>query len=155
MELTSKILEQRAINARPKMEEHLFIVMNKSTHEEHLAQTLQTNNKQFKITVTFSTGYNGIFIITSKNNKFYFIKPANELVMNTIPHGPYELGSPDLEIKRIIIEEGHFTEDFYSFSIKPNFSTLGSIIEITNANFLIDFTYDYKIRDLLGFNMFF
>ena len=41
--------------------------------------------------------------------------------MITIPHGAYELESLDLEIKRIITEEGHITEDFYPFSIKPNF----------------------------------
>ena len=57
-----------------------------------------------------------------------------------------------MEIKRIIIEEGHITEAFYPFSIKPNFSTLGSIIEITNPNFFIDLTYDNTIRSLLGFS---
>ena len=152
MELPSKLLEQIAFNTRPKIEEHLLIVMDKSIHEEHLFQPLQTNNKQFKIAITFLTGYNGIFNISSKNNKFYFINPANETVMITIPHGAYELESLDLEIKRIIIEEGHITKDFYPFSIKPNFSTLGSIIEITDPNFSIDFTYDDTIRDLLGFN---
>ena len=74
MELPSKLLEQIAFNTRPKIEEHILIVMNKSIHEEHLSQTLQTNNKQFKIAVTFLTVYNGIFKITSKNNKFYFSK---------------------------------------------------------------------------------
>ena len=44
--------------------------MDKSTHEEHLFQPLQTDNKQFKIAVTFLTGYNGIFNITSLNIKF-------------------------------------------------------------------------------------
>ena len=48
--------------------------MDKSTHEEHLSQALQTNNKQFKIAVTFLTAYNGIFNVTNSNNKFYFIK---------------------------------------------------------------------------------
>ena len=152
MELPSKLLEQIAFNTRPKIEEHMLIVMVKSTHEEYLSQPLQTNNKQFKLAITFLTGYNGIFNITIKNNKFYFINPANEIVMITIPHGAYELESFDLEIKRIIIEEGHITKDFYPFSIKPNFSTLGSIIEITDPNFSIDFTYDNTIRDLLGFN---
>ena len=152
MELPIKLLEQIAFNTRPKIEEHLLIVMDKSIHEEHLFQPLQTNNKQFKIAITFLTGYNGIFNISSKNNKFYFINPANETVMITIPHGAYELESLDLEIKRIIIEEGHITKDFYPFSIKPNFSTLGSIIEITDPNFSIDFTYDNTIHDLLGFN---
>ena len=74
MELPSKLLEQIAFNTRPKIEEHMLIVMDKSTHEEHLFQSLQTNNKQFKRAVTFLSGYNGIFNITNSNNKFYFKK---------------------------------------------------------------------------------
>ena len=53
MELPRKLLEQIAFNTRPTIEEHMLIVMDKSTHEEHLFQLLQTNNKQFKIAVTF------------------------------------------------------------------------------------------------------
>ena len=33
MELPIKFLEQIAFNARPRIEEHILIVMNKSTHE--------------------------------------------------------------------------------------------------------------------------
>ena len=152
MEIPSKLLEQIAFNTRPMIEEHLLIVLDKSTNEEHLSEPLQINIKQSKIAVTFFTGYNGIFNITSKNNKFFFVNPANEIVMITVPHGAYELESLDLEIRRIKIEEGHITKDFYPFSIKPNFSTLGSIIKITHPNFLFHFTYDHTIRDLLGFN---
>ena len=54
--------------------------MDKSTHEEHLSQPLQTNNKQFKIAVTFLTGYNGIFSVKKSNNKFYFKKSITEVV---------------------------------------------------------------------------
>ena len=72
MELPSKRLEQIAFNTRPKIEEHMLIVMDKSIHEEYLFQPLQTNNKQFKIAVTFLTGYNGIFNVTSKNKKILF-----------------------------------------------------------------------------------
>ena len=74
MELPSKLLEQTAFITRPKLEEHIVIVMDKSTHKEHLFQTLQTNNKQFEMAVTFLTGYNGIFIVTNSNLKFYFKK---------------------------------------------------------------------------------
>ena len=70
MELPSKLLEQKAFNTRTKREEHLFIVMDKSTHEEHLSQAFQTNNKQFKIAVTFLSGYNGNFNVTNSNNTF-------------------------------------------------------------------------------------
>ena len=64
----------------------------------------------------------------------------------------YEIESLNKEIKRIIIDEGHFTSADYPFLIKPNFSTLGSIIEITNKESAISFIPDDSIRDLLGFN---
>ena len=70
MELPSKLLKQIAFNTRLKIEEHLLVVMDKSTHEEHLDQPLQTNNKQFKIAVTFLTVYDGNFNITNLNKNF-------------------------------------------------------------------------------------
>ena len=38
MELPSKLLEQIAFNTRPKIEEHMLIVMDRSCHEKHLSQ---------------------------------------------------------------------------------------------------------------------
>ena len=155
MELPSKLLEQIAFNTRPKIEEHILIIMDKSTHEEHLSQPLQTNNKQFKIAVTFLTAYNGIFNVTNENNKFYFTKSItddNHYILITIPPGSYELESLNNEIKRIIINDEHFTEDTYPFVIKPNFSTLGSIIEISNKESAISFKARDSIGSLLGFN---
>ena len=72
MELSSKLLEQIAHNTRPKIEEHMLMVMDESMHEVHLSQPLQTNNKQFKIAVTFLSAYNGIFNVTNRNKNFYF-----------------------------------------------------------------------------------
>ena len=156
MELPSKIIEQIAFNTRPKIEEHMLIIMDKSTHEEHLSQPLQTNNKQFKIAVTFLTGYNGIFNVTISNNKFYFTKSVTDedgYIIITIPQGGYEIESLNNEIKRIIIDEEHYTETNYPFNIKPNFSTLGSIIEIsTGLGPVITFVPDDSVGNLLGFN---
>ena len=45
MELLTKLLEQIAFNTKPKNEEHLLIVMEKSTHEEHQGQPLQFSKK--------------------------------------------------------------------------------------------------------------
>ena len=56
------------------------------------------------------------------------------------------------EIKRIIIDEEHYTEANYPFKIKPNFSTLGSIIEIVPQGPIISFMFDDSIKDLLGFH---
>ena len=154
MELPSRLLEQIAFNTRPKIQEHMLIVMNKSTHEEHLFQPLQTNNKQFKIAVTFLSGYNGIFNVINSNNKFYFKKTiSNEdgFFQITIHPGAYEIESLNDEIKRITIDEGHYTEANYPFKIKPNFSTLGSIIEISPQGPIISFMFDDSIKNLLGF----
>ena len=155
MELPSKLLEQIAFNTRANLEEHRLIVMDKSTHEEHLSQPLQTNIKQLKIAVTFLIGYNGIFNVTNSNNKFYFKKTITDedgFVQITIPPGAYEIESLNDEIKRIIIDEDHYTEAIYPLKIKPNFSTLGSIIEISPQRPTNSFTFDDSIRDVLGFN---
>ena len=132
----------------------MLIIMKKSIHEEHLHQSLQINNKQFKIAVTFLTGYNGIFNVTNENIKFYFKKTISDdgFIKITIPPGAYEIESLNNEIKRIIIDEEHYTESNYPFTIKPNFSTLGSIIERSPQGPISNFMFDDSIRDLLGFN---
>ena len=37
MELPSKLLEKMVYNTKPKTDEHMLIVMDKSTQEEHLS----------------------------------------------------------------------------------------------------------------------
>ena len=155
MDLPTKILEQIAFNSRFKIEEHMLIVMKESTHEKYLSQPLQTNNKQIKIAIKFLTMFNGIFNITNSNNKFHFKKSiTNEddfIQINIVP-GAYEIENLHNEIKRIITDKGYYTEDEYLFTIKPNFSTLGSIIEISPTGPIISFVFEDSIRNLLGFN---
>ena len=155
MELPSKLLEQIAYNTRPKTEEHMLIVMDKSTHEEHLSQPLRKNNEKFKIAVTSLSGYNGIFNVTNSNFKFYFKKTITDeggFIQITLLLGAYEIESLNDESKRIIIDEEHYTEANYPLKIKPNFSTLGSIIEISPQGRILSFMFDDSIKDLLGFH---
>ena len=98
-------------NSGLKIEEHRLIVMDKPTHEEITTQPLRTNIKQFKIAVTFLTGYNGIFSKTTKNEKFYF-KTAiddDDFTEITISSEGDELESVNKDIKRNVIEEDYFT----------------------------------------------
>ena len=67
MEVHSKILEQIVFNTRPKIGEHMLIVMDKSTHEENLSQPLQTIKKQFKIAITFLSACTGFSKVTNSN----------------------------------------------------------------------------------------
>ena len=105
MDVPNKLLEQKALNTRHKIEEHMLIVMVKSTHHEHLLQELQTNKKHFKITLTFLTGYNGIFNVTNSNNKFYFTVSIHDDVFNVIfiPPRAYELDSLNNENKEYLL----------------------------------------------------
>ena len=58
----------------------------------------------------------------------------------------------NIETKGIIIDEEHYTESNYPFTIKPNFSTLGCTLEIATQGPVITFVTDDSIRNLLGFN---
>ena len=132
----------------------MLIFMDKSTHEEHLSQPLQTNNKQFKIAITILSGCNGNFNITNLGNSFYFKKSFNdgEFFQNSIPREAYEIEALNDENKRKIIDKGHYKESNYIFNIKPNFSTLGFIIEIYQTGPIITFVKQKSIRKLLGFD---
>ena len=130
----------------------MMIVMDRNTREEYLSQPLQTDNKQIKIAVTFLTGYNGIFIVTKKNKKFYFLKSITEedgFIQITIPPGAYEIEKLNIGIKRIVIEQEHYTKSDYPFTIKPNFSTLGSINTNIHPRTSNHFCTLDSIRDLL------
>ena len=58
----------------------------------------------------------------------------------------------NIEIRRIIFDEEHFTESAYPFQIKPTFSTLGSIVQISPQGPIISFVFDDSNRNLLGFH---
>ena len=73
----SKLSEQKTFIARPKIEEHMLISVDKSTHEQHLSRPLK-NNKNIKIALTFLTTHNGIFNVTIKNNVFFFATSRND-----------------------------------------------------------------------------
>ena len=146
-------MEQVTFNTRTKREEHMLVVINKSTHEEHLHQTLQTNIRHFKTAFTFLTGYKGIFNVTNKSFKSYFTVSINDDDFNQliILPGAYEIESLNNELKQLIIKEGCFTVKKYPFLIKPTFSTSGSITEIKQSviGSQISFVHDDSLRDLL------
>ena len=155
MNLPSKILEEIALNRRLKIEEHMLIVLDNSTQDDHLSQRLQTNNKQFKIAITFLTEYNGIFNVTYSNNESCFKKTntdGGDFIQITIPPGAYEIESLNKEIKRNVIEEEHFTESDYPFQIKPKVSTLRSNIEISPQGPITSFVIDDNIGNPLDFH---
>ena len=126
MEIPSKLLEQIVYNTRPKIEEHMLIVMDKSTHEEHLFQPLQTNKKQFKIAITFLSAYIGIFNVTNRNNKFYFKKALidEDFIQIRIPEGAYEIESLNDEIKDLLLIKNIIQKQIIRFQSNQIFQHL-------------------------------
>ena len=90
MELPSKILEQISFNTRSRIEEHMLVVVDKSTHEQHLSQPLQTNIKQFKLQSRFHLGTMACLMLQTKI--IIFISKKNKLQMKLIKYRlPYPL----------------------------------------------------------------
>ena len=54
----------------------------------------------------------------------------NDFIQITTPPDAHKLESLNNDIKSFFIEGRHFTEVDYSYTIKPNFSTLGTVSEI-------------------------
>ena len=127
--------------------------MDKKTHEEQLSQPLQANNKQFKIAITYLTGYTGIFKVAILNNKFHFKKSFDDgdYIQITMSPGAYEIESLGSEIKSIVIDKRYYSESNYPFKVKPNFSTLSSSIEKNQTGPIFSFVMENSIRNLLGF----
>ena len=78
------------------------------------------------------SAYKAIFNVTTSNNKFYFKKELidEDFIQINIPPGAYEIENINNETKRIIIDKHYYNENEYPFTIKPNFSTLGSFVKI-------------------------
>ena len=107
----------------------MLIAMDKYTDEEHWSQPLQTKNRQYRIAVTFLTGYNGFSLLQAKLEVSIaqtHIRMMISLFFSILP-GAYELQSLDNENKRSFIKDCYFTEQNHLFIIDPIFSTLGSI----------------------------
>ena len=154
MELPCKLLEKITSNTRSISEEHMLIVVGKSIYEENLSQPLQTKNNQSKIAVTFFNGYNTIFNVTNEQKiLFNSINKDDDFNQKTIPPGAYGLENLNNEILSNINEEGFITEVTYPFTIRLNFSIVGSIKKISSntKSTQIAFTPDDSIRNLLGF----
>ena len=83
--------------------------MDKSIKEGKKSQRIKSNKKQFKVTVAYLTGYNGIFSVANKVFKFYFAFSSTNVVYgfvgSTISPRAYEFDSINVEIKRNILGE--------------------------------------------------
>ena len=87
MEKPGKLLRQHAFNRRLKMEKHMLIVLDKSTSEENLPQSLQIINIQFKLAVTFLTGSKVNFFVTGTNVFFSTSSSDDDFILFTNPAG--------------------------------------------------------------------
>ena len=89
----------------------MLIVLDESTHKEHLSQPLQTKHEYFKTALILLTGYNGIFNGTNKKFRTQCAKLTTDkdgYIHATVPQGAYELESLNKEIKRYLLKKDIF-----------------------------------------------
>jgi hypothetical protein len=111
-------------------------------------------NKKYEAALLSLDTYNSIPNITNKNNIFkYSTDNGNSWQIITFNKGSYELTGINDELQRQMIEKGHFDRDNSEFyvSIIVNVSELKSIVNITNRQYLVDFTVENSIGSTLGF----
>ena len=56
------------------------------------------------------------------------------------------------DIRTIFIDAGHYAEVDYPLTIKPNFSTIGSFVEILPQGAIITLVINDNVGSLLGFH---
>ena len=84
--------------------------------------------------------------ITNSNNAFkYSIDNGDTWKTITLPVGCYEITAINSEIQRLMLPDA-------GIQILPNAVTLGSIVDITNSTYKVDFTVANSIAPVLGFN---
>mgnify|MGYP003529801874 FL=1 len=99
--------------------------------------------------------WNSFANVTSANNLFkYSVDGGNTWKLITIETGAYELESINDEIQRLMKANRDWdaVNNAYYISVSANTSTLKSIIDITNADYKIDFTISNSLRSILGFD---
>ncbi len=93
--------------------------------------------------------------VTPINNLFrYSADGGNTWKLISIETGSYEIESLNDEIQRLMKINGDWNSEnnAYYITLSANTSTLKSIIDITNADYTIDFTIANTIRSILGFD---
>ena len=99
--------------------------------------------------------WNSFANVTSSNNQFrYSTDGGNTWKLITIETGAYQLESINDEIQRLMSVNGDWDSagNAYYITISANTSTLKSVIDITHADYKIDFTIPNSLRLILGFD---
>ena len=99
--------------------------------------------------------WNSFANVTESNKIFgYSADGGNSWKLIEIETGCYELESINDEIQRLMKENGDWDviNNSYYVSISANTSTLKSIIDVTNADYKIDFTISNSVRTILRFD---
>src|SRR5208282_4120211 len=104
--------------------------------------------------VNLETWYSFANISVTNNLFRYSIDGGLTWKLLTIDIGSYQIESINDEIQRLLQINGDWDSDnnAHYITLSPNISTLKAVIEITNADYRVDFTIDNSIRSILGFD---
>ena len=97
--------------------------------------------------------YNTLFNVDETNNKFTYSQNGTTFKTLIIPPGAYELNALNLEIQEMMKANGDYDSATgkYFITLTLNQSTSKTIMNITGAAYVVDFSVTGSLNSMLGF----
>ena len=116
-------------------------------------QLLLDNANNYEIGLFNLETYYSFANIDTLNNQFKYFNGTTSKTI-TIATGAYDINDINTAIQNGMKANGDWdsVNSAFYITIIPNAPTLGSIINISNANYTIDFTIQNSLATVLGFN---
>lgn len=144
--MTEELLKDISGKLAKKGDINLTFSSTTSDFTTQIYPPLQLDEKNWVVGLVCLDTYYSFTNINVSNNRFtYSVDGGTTWQTILIPVGCYEITQINEEVKRLLGTNGGDVE------IAPNIITLGSIINITNENFKIDFSTKNSIASVLGF----
>ena len=144
--MSEELLKQISRKLSKKADKTLTFSSTSSDFTTQLYPPLQLEEGKWVAgLVNLETYYSFVNIDNSNNNLKYSTDSGTTWKTVKLPPGCYELAQINSEVKRLMDPDR-------GIEISPNTVTLGSIVDIKDSNYKVDFTGENSLASILGFN---
>src|SRR5688572_9749135 len=157
MERLEELLKEIRDLTLPKENFSIICSSDQTDYTTNFAPMFHLNpNKRFELALVNLESYNSIPNLDGTNNRFvYSIDTGKTWITIRLPEGCYEIPQINAAIQRQLERNGHWNHTVnpqsHYITVGANSSTLRAYVEITNANYRVNFSHS-TIRSMLDFN---
>jgi hypothetical protein len=146
-EKSLEILRKIESNTRPSQGFSMLLTSNTTDFNTTLTNSLHLHTDHWSVGLHSFSSYFSFFTVTSANNVFKYFNGAVWRTLN-LASGSYSIIDINDQVKLGVETYG---DDGTAFTIDANNINGGSVIEISAANYEIDFSVASSIGTMLGF----